>query len=266
MVEDDGKIEFEKALKYSEIDNKKFIKYLKKSTRKHYPPSFLQVHLKYKENNCFEHKIFDDWPTKLYNSFPWFVKQVEIKGDSFSYYNLALCYHFGLGTNSNLSKALYLFEKSAETEYLNAIYCIGVCYEKGLGIKKNRKLSILSYTRAANKGHIQSQNKLGIIYTQGCIANQDFKKAVFWFKKGVKKGNYICKNNLGACYFSGNGVKKDTKKGIFFIRESAKQGYSTARSHIATCYDSGIYVKKGKNNYYFYNLIQFRYKSSYLLV
>ena len=76
-------------------------------------------------------------------------------------YNLAKCYENGEGTERNLEKAFYWYQKAAENGYTNAQVNLAVLYERGEGTKKNLEMTFYWNRKAAENGNTTGQYNLG---------------------------------------------------------------------------------------------------------
>ncbi|EXX76558.1 uncharacterized protein OCT59_029197 [Rhizophagus irregularis] len=59
------------------------------------------------------------------------------------------CYNNGKGTEKNLEKALYWYQKAAESGYTDAMFNLAVCYIKGKGTEVNLEKANYWYQKAA---------------------------------------------------------------------------------------------------------------------
>src|SRR5436305_5237353 len=78
--------------------------------------------------------------------------------------NLALRYYNGEGTEKNLEKAFYLYQKAAENGYIIAQYNLAMLYYNGEGTEKNLETAFHWYQKAAERDHITAQHNLGYLY------------------------------------------------------------------------------------------------------
>ncbi len=67
-------------------------------------------------------------------------------------YNLAILYEDGEGTEKNLEKAFYWYQKAAENGDSMAQYHLALSYYKGEGIEKNLEKAFYWYQKAAENG------------------------------------------------------------------------------------------------------------------
>src|SRR5436305_6550150 len=68
--------------------------------------------------------------------------------------NLAKCYENGEGTEKNLKKAFYWYQKAAKNGNKNAMNNLAICYENGEGTEKNLEKAFYWYQKAAENGKV----------------------------------------------------------------------------------------------------------------
>ena len=71
-------------------------------------------------------------------------------------FKLALSYHSGIGTELNLEKAFYWYQKAAENGYNAAQYILSILYKEGKGTEKNLEKSFHWCQKAAKNGCIEA--------------------------------------------------------------------------------------------------------------
>src|SRR5687767_4482011 len=75
-------------------------------------------------------------------------------------YNLALLYENGEGTEKNLEKAFYWYQKAAENGYIDAQYNLALLHDT----EKNLEKAFYWYQKAAKNGYIDAQYNLASLY------------------------------------------------------------------------------------------------------
>ena len=93
-------------------------------------------------------------------------------------YELALLYDRGDGTKENKKEAVRWILKSAEKNYVPAIYTQAVWTERGYFASKTVKDAIPLYEKAAGAGHRDAMRSLILIYGE-----TDKEKALHWYRK-----------------------------------------------------------------------------------
>ncbi|GBC52516.2 kinase-like domain-containing protein [Rhizophagus irregularis DAOM 181602=DAOM 197198] len=105
--------------------------------------------------------------------------------------NLAICYKIGEGTEKNLEKAFYWYQKAAENGDKEAQFNLGVCYEERIGIEKDEVKASYWYQKAAQQGFSNALYRLGFFYKIG----KEVKKVLKNPLKKVEKGS-LCAEKL----------------------------------------------------------------------
>lgn len=97
--------------------------------------------------------------------------------------NIGLCYENNFGTQLDLSKAFYYYQKAAEDEnFSDAQYHLGRCYENGIGTAKNPEKAFYHYQLAGEDGFCaQAAFALGNCYKNGIGTNQNYSKAIEYY-------------------------------------------------------------------------------------
>ena len=93
-------------------------------------------------------------------------------------YEVALLYDRGDGTKENRREAVKWILKSAEKNYVPAIYTQAVWTERGYFSDKTVKDAIPLYEKAASAGHRDAMRSLILIYGE-----TDKEKALHWYRK-----------------------------------------------------------------------------------
>ena len=155
------------------------------------------------------------------NEFLKTLKEAEL-GDPISQNNVAHMYDNGLGTEKNLSKALYWYLKAGEQNQVNALTSIASYYLDGEVVEQNYSVAFKIYKDAANMKYensafykIGKKNKidyqslffinqsraiyaLGLMYEKGYGVKTDFSKAKDLYKKADSYGHELSKTRLEA--------------------------------------------------------------------
>ena len=66
-------------------------------------------------------------------------------------YNVACCYHFGVGIEKDGHNAFEYYQKSAEMGHVEGIYNVGYCYFNGIGVEKDENMAFKYLKRQNGK-------------------------------------------------------------------------------------------------------------------
>jgi len=166
------------------------------------------------------------------------------KGSVDALQSLGTCYHKGKGVQKDEKKAFRLYQKAVDKGNIEAICSLGVCYYYGEGVKQDEKKAVRLYLEAVDKGNVEAIRCLGACYYNGKGVDNDDNKAVQWFQEAMDKGNVDAIRCLGVCYYSGRGVVNDDKKAVDWFREAIHQGNVEALHCLGVCYYTGRGVAK----------------------
>src|SRR5688572_27581080 len=93
----------------------------------------------------------------ILHSYIEMEKEQKRNGNINTKFNLALSYRNGEGTEKNLEKAFYWYQKAAENGNIKAQYNLALSYENGEGTEKNLEKAFYWYQKAAESGHINAK-------------------------------------------------------------------------------------------------------------
>src|SRR5436309_302090 len=100
-------------------------------------------------------------PTYISNNINQ-LKQSE--NDKYAMNYLATYYENGVGTEKDLKKAFYWYQKAAENGNEGAMHNLAVCYSNGKGTEKNLEKAFGWYQKAAENGNEYAIYDLAICY------------------------------------------------------------------------------------------------------
>ena len=183
----------------------------------------------------------------------------ETMADDRLYYRLGSMNMTGTGTEVDLEKARYYFEKAAELGNADALYGLGKLYLKPEFPDYDPAKAVEYLEQAAAKGNAFAKYQLGKLLCQGELVPkdiarglplleelaengvtfasyivgkvylreegwEDIKKAILCFRQAAEDGNSFAEYQLGRIYYFGNGVRVDREKGLEYLKESAAHG------------------------------------------
>ncbi len=86
---------------------------------------------------------------------------------------LADCLQTGRGIQADPVRAVELYQKAAEGDYVPAICDLGLCYESGEGVEADPVQAAELYRRAADQGYAPAQCNLGVCYLSAIGVEKD---------------------------------------------------------------------------------------------
>ena len=206
------------------------------------------------------------WYAKAYAGF---LAVEETMADDRLYYRLGSMNITGTGTEVDLEKARYYFEKAAELGNADALYGLGKLYLKQEFPDYDPAKAVEYLEESAAKGNAFAKYQLGKLLCQGELVSkdiarglpllkelaengvtfasyiagkvylreegwQDIKKAILYFRQAAEDGNSYAEYQLGRIYYFGNGVRVDQEKGLEYLKESAARGNEYAANLLLT--------------------------------
>jgi hypothetical protein len=123
-------------------------------------------------------------------------KPLAEKGQVKAQFNLALCYHKGLGVAEDPHSAAMWYRLAAAQEDPRAQYNLGLMYMKGWGVGEDYHQAGEWFLRAARQGYARAQYNLSIMYNEGLGRPLNYSKSIQWYTKAKKNGFLKGKNQL----------------------------------------------------------------------
>ncbi|KAI9208371.1 uncharacterized protein BJ171DRAFT_438706 [Polychytrium aggregatum] len=210
-----------------------------------------------------------------------YLRKAADAGHPKAKFYLAGCYHDGIVTNRDHTKAVELYCNVADRGMAQAQVALGRCYELGEGVDQDINAAIEWYSKAedqgsedgrlhihltavclvngfgttedrvkaagifeqlANDSHSDSQLWIGECYRRGGGVSEDHEKAFEWYNKAASQGNSYGHWMVGTCYYFGQGVAHDETKALEWFRRSADQDNRYGQYHLGNCYRDGYGV------------------------
>jgi TPR repeat protein len=174
----------------------------------------------------------------------------EVLGASEATQLLAYCYYNGIAVNKDLTKAIKLFQKSAEQqqqEFRDKLLNMhNITIDETVTVNKIEETEeVKALKKAAEEGDVQAQYDLAERYDSGNGIEYNSQKAVEWWKKAAENGHQEAKYTLGRSYQYGwNGIKKDPKRAFEIYKELAELGNKKGQYRLGKCYQKHIGCEK----------------------
>lgn len=125
----------------------------------------------------------------------YFEKSANM-GDELAKYTLANIYIDEQQEPTNKVKGFELLLELAENDAVTAQCDLGYCYEQGIGTSSDINKAIFWYKKAANQNNTLAQVNLGCLYEKGIHVERDVSEAIFWFQKAAEKNDEFAENAL----------------------------------------------------------------------
>ena len=149
------------------------------------------------------------------------MQEAAMKGDAEAQHEMADV----VRNEEDYELSFELEKNSAEQGFIPAYYNLAVHYRDGIGTEVNPEMAFYWYNKSAESGNVESKNSLGICYLLGSGTEKDFEKAFFWINQAANEGSANAKMRLGCAYAEGYmRLKVDEKKGWALIQEAADLG------------------------------------------
>ena len=105
-----------------------------------YIAAFLRLFIIYEQTKFKNSLKAQKYKELVSKHIEWFQNQANT-GDSYSQFNLGLCFYFGVGITQDLKEAVFWYRKAAQgDEY--AQFNLGRCYQNGDGVDVDLKEAI----------------------------------------------------------------------------------------------------------------------------
>ena len=154
------------------------------------------------------------------------------KGHPFGSYNLAnlamLNGDFAEATRLYQDAALLLQRRASEGDPV-AMYCMGEIDFQVLPTNVSRALDL--FQKSADAGYPQAQATIGALFLKGLpgILDRDPDKGVSLLSEAVRAKSLTARFNLGMAYYNGDGVSQDSVKAAQWLQVAEKQNFAEAQ-------------------------------------
>ncbi len=135
-------------------------------------------------------------------------------------FNLARLYYNGEGTEKNLEKAFYWYQKAAEKQDKIAQFNLALLYYNSEGTEKNLEKAFYWYQKAAENGYIKAQNNLATLYENG----KEIGKRPFIGIKKLQKMVLKWHNLISQDYIIKVKEQKEFRKSLLLVSKGSRKG------------------------------------------
>ncbi len=117
-------------------------------------------------------------------------------GDVSAQANLGVAYFGSKNFLPDFTKAKYWLEKSIRGNSPQGAFNLGLLYEQGKGEQSNIGKAIGLFELSADRGYLPAQKELGMLYMQGTLVKQDLIKAYKWYSLAALQNDNVASNML----------------------------------------------------------------------
>ena len=171
--------------------------------------------------------------TRLYQDAALLLQRRASEGDPVAMYCMGEIDFQVLPTN--VSRALDLFQKSADAGYPQAQATIGALFLKGLPgiLDRNPDKGVSLLSEAVRAKSLTARFNLGMAYYNGDGVSQDSVKASQWLQVAEKQNFAEAQYVLGRLLTEGDeNLPKNLSQGVHFLRKAADQNHKLAKSYL----------------------------------
>lgn len=119
------------------------------------------------------------------------------------FYKLGQMFKFGLGTDSDVTKAIEYFRRSAEMNNKNGLFEYGKALLIGEHIPQNTDSAVKLLEKAVKLKNSNAKRFLALEYISGEHLEQDFEKGIALLTECADSGDVIASYRLGKIYLQG---------------------------------------------------------------
>ena len=173
------------------------------------------------------------------------VQEVKaISGNAAAQYNTANAYFEGKGVAKNTAKGIEWLKKSADQEYLPAIFALGMRYFSGDGVNVDFKQAMKLLQEVVDQSNNpDAQYVLGIGYLQGQGVSKNMAKGIDLLMNAAHQGNSAALVAIGCAYYNGTGLSASQEDAVQYFRKAAEAGNSDGQYNLGFAYLNGISSK-----------------------
>ncbi|CAB4380462.1 unnamed protein product [Rhizophagus irregularis] len=77
--------------------------------------------------------------------------------------SLAICYENGEGTEKNLEKAFYWYQRAAENDVKEAMFNLAKCYKNAKGTEENLEKAFYWYQKGVESDKVNPKNEIELL-------------------------------------------------------------------------------------------------------
>ena len=179
------------------------------------------------------------------------------------FYKLGQMFKFGLGTDSDVTKAIEYFRRSAEMNNKNGLFEYGKALLTGEHIPQDTDSAVKLLEKAVKLKNSNAKRFLALEYISGEHLEQDFEKGIALLTECADSGDVIASYRLGKIYLQGEIMPQNLDKAekyLLLAEDSEYAQYALAKLYLQ---EEKYDIQKAVN--YFENCADKNHWASYQL-
>ena len=151
------------------------------------------------------------------------------------FYKLGQMFKFGLGTDSDVTKAIEYFRRSAEMNNKNGLFEYGKALLIGEHIPQDTDSAVKLLEKAVKLKNINSKRFLALEYISGEHLEQDIEKGIALLTECADSGDVIASYRLGKIYLQGEIMPQNLDKAekyLLLAEDSEYAQYALAKLYL----------------------------------
>ena len=151
------------------------------------------------------------------------------------FYKLGQMFKLGLGTDSDVTKAIEYFRRSAEMNNKNGLFEYGKALLIGEHIPQNTDSAVKLLEKAVKLKNINSKRFLALEYISGEHLEQDIEKGIALLTECADSGDVIASYRLGKIYLQGEIMPQNLDKAekyLLLAEDSEYTQYALAKLYL----------------------------------
>ncbi len=151
------------------------------------------------------------------------------------FYKLGQMFKLGLGTDSDVTKAIEYFKRSAEMNNKNGFFEYGKALLTGEHIPQDTDSAVKLLEKAVKLKNINSKRFLALEYISGEHLEQDFEKGIALLTECADSGDVIASYRLGKIYLQGEIMPQNLDKAekyLLLAEDSEYTQYALAKLYL----------------------------------
>ena len=151
------------------------------------------------------------------------------------FYKLGQMFNLGLGTDSDVTKAIEYFRRSAEMNNKNGLFEYGKALLIGEHIPQNTDSAVKLLEKAVKLKNSNAKRFLALEYISGEHLEQDFEKGIALLTECADSGDVIASYRLGKIYLQGEIMPQNLDKAekyLLLAEDSEYTQYALAKLYL----------------------------------